>query len=74
MFSNGVLKAGGEREILSRPKKWPLGPLLAPGAQFIPGTSIDMEPIEMEAGDLTGVKVLTRNARMLLLRPDSRSQ
>ncbi|KAJ8398771.1 hypothetical protein AAFF_G00419680 [Aldrovandia affinis] len=56
LFSNGVLKAGGEREPLSRPKKWPLGPLLAPGAQFIPGTSIDMDPIEMEDGDLTGVK------------------
>lgn len=57
LFSNGVLKAGGEREPLSRPKKWPVGPLLAPGAQFMPGTSIDMQPIEMEDGDLTGVEV-----------------
>ncbi|XP_061080149.1 cilia- and flagella-associated protein 70 [Conger conger] len=56
LFSNGVLKAGGEREPHSRPKKWPLGPLQAPGAQFVPGTSIDMQPIETEDGDLTGVE------------------
>ncbi|XP_035254634.1 cilia- and flagella-associated protein 70 [Anguilla anguilla] len=56
LFANGLLKAGGEREPLSRPKKWPVGPLLAPGAQFMPGTSIDMQPIETEDGDLTGVE------------------
>ncbi|KAJ8251492.1 hypothetical protein GJAV_G00221940 [Gymnothorax javanicus] len=56
LFSNGVLKAGGEREPCSRPKKWPLGSQLAPGAQFIPGTSIEMQPVETEDGDLTGAE------------------
>ncbi|XP_036408678.1 cilia- and flagella-associated protein 70 [Megalops cyprinoides] len=56
LFSNGLLKAGGEREPVPRPKKWPQGHLLAPGAQFMPGASIEGEPIEMEDGDLTGME------------------
>uniref|UniRef100_A0A4W5KTD9 Cilia and flagella associated protein 70 n=1 Tax=Hucho hucho TaxID=62062 RepID=A0A4W5KTD9_9TELE len=56
MFSNGLLKLGGESEPMGRPRKWPLGPLLAPGAQFIPGVSIEGEPIEMEDGDLTSIE------------------
>uniref|UniRef100_A0AAZ3P9I3 Cilia and flagella associated protein 70 n=1 Tax=Oncorhynchus tshawytscha TaxID=74940 RepID=A0AAZ3P9I3_ONCTS len=56
MFSNGLLKVGGESEPMGRPRKWPLGPLLAPGAQFIPGVSMDGEPIEMEDGDLTSIE------------------
>uniref|UniRef100_A0A8K9XLY9 Cilia and flagella associated protein 70 n=1 Tax=Oncorhynchus mykiss TaxID=8022 RepID=A0A8K9XLY9_ONCMY len=56
MFSNGLLKVGGESEPMGRPRKWPLGPLLAPGAQFIPGVSMEGEPIEMEDGDLTSIE------------------
>uniref|UniRef100_A0A8C7L8T8 Cilia and flagella associated protein 70 n=1 Tax=Oncorhynchus kisutch TaxID=8019 RepID=A0A8C7L8T8_ONCKI len=56
MFSNGLLKVGGESEPMGRPRKWPLGPLLAPGAQFIPGASMEGEPIEMEDGDLTSIE------------------
>ncbi|KPP77678.1 hypothetical protein Z043_102879, partial [Scleropages formosus] len=55
LFSNGVLKMGGERETVPRPKRWPLGPMLAPGAQFIPGGVIG-EPTEMEVGDLTSTE------------------
>ncbi|XP_030645563.1 cilia- and flagella-associated protein 70 [Chanos chanos] len=54
MFSNGVLKVGGEREPFPRPKKWPLGPLQASGAQFIPDSII--ESSEMEYGDLTSAE------------------
>ena len=57
-FSNGLLKVGGERETVGRPRKWPLGPLLAPGAQFIPASSIEGDPIELEDGDLTSIEVL----------------
>ncbi|CAB1342468.1 unnamed protein product, partial [Coregonus sp. 'balchen'] len=56
LFSNGLLKVGGEIEPMGRPRKWPLGPLLASGAQFIPGVSIEAEPIEMEDGDLTSIE------------------
>ncbi|KAL4658147.1 cilia- and flagella-associated protein 70 [Arapaima gigas] len=55
LFSNGALKMGGERETVPRPKRWPLGPMLAPGAQFIPGGFIG-EPTEMEVGDLTSIE------------------
>uniref|UniRef100_A0AAZ3PLD7 Cilia- and flagella-associated protein 70 n=1 Tax=Oncorhynchus tshawytscha TaxID=74940 RepID=A0AAZ3PLD7_ONCTS len=64
MFSNGLLKVGGESEPMGRPRKWPLGPLLAPGAQFIPGVSMDGEPIEMEDGDLTSIEVLYLTRRI----------
>lgn len=57
LFSKGMLKTGGERESLPRPKKWPLGPLLAPGADCIPGAFIEADPIEMENGELTGMEV-----------------
>ncbi|XP_006637093.3 cilia- and flagella-associated protein 70 isoform X1 [Lepisosteus oculatus] len=56
LFSNGVLKQGGEREPTPRLKKWPMGPVLAPGAQFIPGAYIEAEPTEGEDGELTGVE------------------
>uniref|UniRef100_A0A8C7NKL5 Cilia and flagella associated protein 70 n=1 Tax=Oncorhynchus mykiss TaxID=8022 RepID=A0A8C7NKL5_ONCMY len=64
MFSNGLLKVGGESEPMGRPRKWPLGPLLAPGAQFIPGVSMEGEPIEMEDGDLTSIEVLYLTRRI----------
>ncbi|XP_048057772.1 cilia- and flagella-associated protein 70 [Megalobrama amblycephala] len=56
LFSNGVLKMGGEREPLPRPKKWPLGPLLTPGAEVIQGLYIDTEPTDMDHGDLTDIE------------------
>uniref|UniRef100_A0A4W4H1S9 Cilia and flagella associated protein 70 n=1 Tax=Electrophorus electricus TaxID=8005 RepID=A0A4W4H1S9_ELEEL len=56
LFSDGVLKMSGEREPVPRPKKWPLGPLLAPDAQFIPGVYIESEPSDLEDGDLNRKK------------------
>ncbi|XP_060758371.1 cilia- and flagella-associated protein 70 [Neoarius graeffei] len=52
LFSSGVLKMGGEREPVPRGKKWPLGPFLAPDAQFIPGISIVDGPANLEHSDL----------------------
>ncbi|XP_043090031.1 cilia- and flagella-associated protein 70 [Puntigrus tetrazona] len=56
LFSNGVLKMGGEKEPVPRPKKWPLGSLLAPGAEVIQGLYIDAEPTDMDHGDLTDIE------------------
>ncbi|KAM6957236.1 cilia- and flagella-associated protein 70 [Aplochiton taeniatus] len=56
LFSNGLLKLGGEKEATCRLKRWPLGPMLAPGAQFMHGSSIEAEPIEQEDGELTGIE------------------
>lgn len=58
LFSNGVLKMGGEREPVPRPKKWPLGPLLTPGAEVIQGLYIDAEPTDTDHGDLTDIEVI----------------
>lgn len=55
LFSNGILKMGGEREPVPRGKKWPIGSFLAPDAQFIPGTSIVDEPVQH--GDLNTIEV-----------------
>ena len=57
MFSNGMLKMGGEREPVPRPKKWPQSGTLALGSQNIPGSSIEEECVSMEDGDLTSVEV-----------------
>ena len=57
LFSNGVLKMPGENEPVSRPKKWPLDPLLAPDAKFIPGTCIEGQLTSLEDGDLTTTEV-----------------
>ncbi|XP_010862616.2 cilia- and flagella-associated protein 70 [Esox lucius] len=56
MFSNGILKVGGEREAVGRPRKWPMRSLLAPGAHFIPGVFIEGEPTDMVYGDLTSIE------------------
>ncbi|XP_073669900.1 cilia- and flagella-associated protein 70 isoform X2 [Paramisgurnus dabryanus] len=56
LFSNGTVKMGGERETVPRPKKWPVGPLLAPGAEIIEGQFIDTEPMDMGHGDLTDIE------------------
>ncbi|NXA05697.1 CFA70 protein, partial [Sapayoa aenigma] len=53
LFRNGILKAGGEKEPLPRPKNWPLGTILAPGALSIPNSSIVGGPYEDEDGELT---------------------
>uniref|UniRef100_A0A8C2HVQ8 Cilia and flagella associated protein 70 n=1 Tax=Cyprinus carpio TaxID=7962 RepID=A0A8C2HVQ8_CYPCA len=56
LFSNGVLKMGGEKEPVPRSKKWPLGSLLAPGAEVIQGLYIDAEPTDTDHGDLTDIE------------------
>ncbi|XP_026771916.3 cilia- and flagella-associated protein 70 isoform X1 [Pangasianodon hypophthalmus] len=56
LFSNGILKMGGEREPVPRGKKWPLGSFLAPDAQFIPGISIVDEPVNLEHSDLNTIE------------------
>lgn len=48
---------GGEKEPVPRSKKWPLGSLLAPGAEVIQGLYIDAEPTDMDHGDLTDIEV-----------------
>ncbi|KAM4764992.1 cilia- and flagella-associated protein 70 isoform 3-T4 [Cyanocitta cristata] len=53
---NGILKADGEKEPLPRPKNWPLGTILAPGALAIPNSFIVGGPYEDEDGDLTRSK------------------
>ncbi|XP_073218710.1 cilia- and flagella-associated protein 70 isoform X2 [Lepidochelys kempii] len=52
MFKNGILKLGGEKEPIPRPKKWPISNILAPGAQNIPGSFIVGGPYEEEDGEL----------------------
>ncbi|NWW21581.1 CFA70 protein, partial [Falcunculus frontatus] len=53
LFQNGILKADGEKEPLPRPKIWPLGAILAPGALVIPDSFIVGGPYEEEDGELT---------------------
>ncbi|NXT09173.1 CFA70 protein, partial [Prunella fulvescens] len=53
LFKNGVVKPDGEKEPLPRPKNWPLGPILAPGALNIPDSFIVGGPYEDEDGELT---------------------
>ncbi|NWX28506.1 CFA70 protein, partial [Notiomystis cincta] len=53
LFKNGIMKAAGEKEPLPRPKNWPLGPILAPGALTIPDSFIVGGPYEDEDGELT---------------------
>ncbi|XP_043935317.1 cilia- and flagella-associated protein 70 [Protopterus annectens] len=52
IFANGVLKSGTEKEPSSRPKKWPQGNILAPGAQYIPESFIQSTSYEEEDGEL----------------------
>ncbi|TSK87600.1 Cilia- and flagella-associated protein 70 [Bagarius yarrelli] len=58
LFSNGILKTGGEREPLPRGKKWPLGSFLAPDAQFIPGISIVKDPVNLDHNDFNTIEQL----------------
>uniref|UniRef100_A0A670K2V6 Cilia and flagella associated protein 70 n=1 Tax=Podarcis muralis TaxID=64176 RepID=A0A670K2V6_PODMU len=52
LFKNGVLKFGGEKEPLPRPKKWPVTNILAPGGQNIPDSFIVGGAYEEEDGEL----------------------
>lgn len=52
LFKDGILKLAGEKEPFPRPKKWPLGNLLAPGALSIPNSFIIGGPYEGEDGEL----------------------
>ncbi|KAM6423983.1 cilia- and flagella-associated protein 70 isoform 2-T3 [Liasis olivaceus] len=52
LFKNGTLKLGGERELVPRPKKWPVANILAPGGQNIPDAFIVGGAFEEEDGEL----------------------
>ncbi|XP_063791124.1 cilia- and flagella-associated protein 70 isoform X2 [Pseudophryne corroboree] len=54
IFSNGVLKAGGESETVSRQKRWPVSGIAAPGAQNIPEAFILEQVYEEEDGEMNG--------------------
>ncbi|KAA0706143.1 Cilia- and flagella-associated protein 70 [Triplophysa tibetana] len=56
LFSNGRAKMGGERESVPRPKKWPVGHLLVPGAEVMEGQFIETEPTDMSQEDLTDIE------------------
>ncbi|XP_021267040.1 cilia- and flagella-associated protein 70 isoform X2 [Numida meleagris] len=56
LFMNGVLKPGGEKEPLPRPKKWSLANIIAPGALNIPNSFILGGPYEDEDGELNKTK------------------
>ncbi|XP_074088928.1 cilia- and flagella-associated protein 70 isoform X2 [Macrotis lagotis] len=51
-FRNGILKLGGEKEHVPRPKRWPITNILAPGAQNIPYSFITGGPYLEEDGEL----------------------
>lgn len=57
LFSNGILKMGGEKEPVPRAKKWPYGTFLAPDAKCVPGKAIKSEPTDYEDGDLDNTEV-----------------
>uniref|UniRef100_A0A8C5U9K3 Cilia and flagella associated protein 70 n=1 Tax=Malurus cyaneus samueli TaxID=2593467 RepID=A0A8C5U9K3_9PASS len=57
LFKDGILKADGEKEPCPRPKKWPLGGIVAPAAQAIPSSFIVGGPYEEEDGELTKMEV-----------------
>ncbi|XP_051877690.1 cilia- and flagella-associated protein 70 isoform X2 [Pristis pectinata] len=52
VFSNGILKVAGEKEPSVRPKRWPVGNIVAPGAQNIADSFIEVCPYEDEDGEL----------------------
>ncbi|XP_037603094.1 cilia- and flagella-associated protein 70 isoform X2 [Sebastes umbrosus] len=56
MFSEGQLKAGGQREEMCRQRKSPHQALLVPGNHYLPGAFFQPEPIEQEDGELTGLE------------------
>ncbi|XP_072125634.1 cilia- and flagella-associated protein 70 isoform X1 [Mobula birostris] len=52
IFSNGILKAAGEKEPIIRSKRWPISNIVASGAQNIPDSFIEVCPYEDEDGEL----------------------
>ncbi|XP_072205153.1 cilia- and flagella-associated protein 70 [Excalfactoria chinensis] len=56
LFMNGILKLGGDKEPLPRPKKWFLPNIMAPGALNIPNSFILGGPYEDEDGELNKTK------------------
>ncbi|XP_062841100.1 cilia- and flagella-associated protein 70, partial [Trichomycterus rosablanca] len=56
LFSNGLLKMGGEKEPVPRAKKWPFGTFLASDAKFIFGKVIEAEPTDYEDGDFNSLE------------------
>nr|XP_061830833.1 cilia- and flagella-associated protein 70-like [Nerophis lumbriciformis] len=56
LFTEGQLKPGGHREEDGRQMKRPHHALLAPGNQFLPGAFVHTQPIDIEDGELTGLK------------------
>lgn len=57
IFSNGVLKGGGESEPVSRQKRWPMSGISAPGAQHIPESFILSGAYEEEDGEINRKEV-----------------
>lgn len=57
LFKNGILKLGGEREPVPRPKRWPVGNIIAPGAQNVPESFVTGGPYEEEDGELNTPEV-----------------
>jgi len=62
VFSEGQLKAGGQREVKGRQRKRPHQATLAPGNHFLPGTLFQAESVEQENGELTGLEVTSTAA------------
>ncbi|KAM4542053.1 cilia- and flagella-associated protein 70-like isoform 3-T3 [Odontesthes bonariensis] len=56
VFSEGHLKAGGQREVKGRQRKRPHQATLAPGNHFLSGTLFQAESFEQENGELTGLE------------------
>lgn len=62
MFSEGQLKAGGQREDIERQKKRPHRDTLVPENHFLPGAFFKPEQIDHEDGELTALEVNTNGA------------
>lgn len=62
VFCEGKLKAGGQREERGRQRKRPHQALLVPGNHFLPDAFFQVEPIEQEDGELTGLEVTANEA------------
>ncbi|XP_042342588.1 cilia- and flagella-associated protein 70 [Plectropomus leopardus] len=56
VFSDGQLKAGGQREKKGRQKKRPHHALLVPANRFLPDAFCQAEPIQQEDGELTALQ------------------
>ncbi|XP_067912400.1 cilia- and flagella-associated protein 70 isoform X2 [Heterodontus francisci] len=52
LFTNGILKAPGEKEPSIKPKRWPVSNIIVLGAQNIADSFIEICPYEDEDGEL----------------------